>query len=170
MPDNPSGQLTASSGIGALRWKVTLYRRDQAPGPDSAIDENLVKIGDVQADVAPSFMSTFYQTTQVDTPVTHIITCRWLDYLPTIDVVARTTLRPTPRTELYRVRRTKEIAGRKRFLQMECELEHSRFVPDDSDAERNRLLTEPYPAETASIWDGGASIWDLDQSKWDRNQ
>jgi head-tail adaptor len=151
MPDNPSGQIAGSNGIGALRWLVTLYRRDQAPGPDSAIDESLVKIADVHADIQPTYASTFYQSTQVDTPITHMINVRWLDYPPTIDVVVRTTLHPTPRTELYRVRRTKEVGGRKRFLQMECELEHSRNdLPDDSDGTRDAMLTEPYDGAAAA--------------------
>ena len=67
--------------------------------------------------------------------------------------MARSTTRPDTggmRTELYRVRRTKEVAGRKRFLQMECELEHSRTTPDDSDGTRNALLTEPYDGAAAA--------------------
>jgi hypothetical protein len=68
------------------------------------------------------------------------------------------------RTELLRVRRTKEIAGRKRFLQMECELEHSRLTPDDSDATRNDLLTEPY--STVTTWDSAAMVWDGGSMTW----
>jgi hypothetical protein len=144
MPDNPSGMLSA--GIGTLRWLVTLYRRDQSPSDDLAISEMLVPIATVHADIQPTYASTFYQTTQVDTPITHMVNVRWQDYPATIDVVIRSTLRPdnTIRSELFRVRRTKEIAGRKRFLQMECELERSRDTPDDTDETRNALLTEPY--------------------------
>ena len=62
------------------------------------------------------------------------------------------------------------IAGRKRFLQMECELEHSRMTPDDSDATRNLYLTEPYPVpdENAIIvqWDNGAMTWDNGAMTW----
>ena len=36
------------------------------------------------------------------------------------------------------------FAGRKRFLQMECEIEHSRTLPDDAEGTLNALLTEPY--------------------------
>ena len=46
------------------------------------------------------------------------------------------------RAELFRVRRTKEVAGRKRFLQMECELERSRI---------NAGIT---------LWDNSATTWD----------
>jgi head-tail adaptor len=147
VPDNPSGQLAASNGIGALRWVVTLYCREQAPADDMTLVETLVPLATVHADIQPTYASTFYLTAQVDTPVTHMITVRWQDYPATIDVIARSTTRPDDgslRTELFRVRRSKEVAGRKRFLQMECELEHSRETPDDSDATRNDLLTEPY--------------------------
>jgi hypothetical protein len=103
-----------------------------------------------------------------------MINVRWFDYLPTIDVVVRSTKRSDGmlRSELYRVRRTKEVGGRKRFIQMECELEHSRVTPDDSDATRNALLTEPY-SNAITIWDSSAgdasppdaawagTLWDL---------
>ena len=153
MPDNPSGQLTASNGIGSLRWLVTLYRRDQAPADDLALQETLVRIASVHADIQPTYSSTFYQSTQVDTPVTHMVTIRWQDYPPTIDVVTRVTERPSDgslRGELYRVRRTMELAGRKRFLRMECELEHSRTLPDDADGTINANLTEPYDGAGAA--------------------
>jgi head-tail adaptor len=153
LPDNPSGQLTASTGIGALRWKVTLYRRDQTPADDLALQETLVRVASVSADIQPTFPSTFYQSTQVDQPVTHLITIRWQDYPPTIDVVTRVTERANDgslRGELYRVRRTMELAGRKRFLRMECELERSRTLPDDADGTLNALLTEPYDGAAAA--------------------
>jgi hypothetical protein len=166
LPENLSGQLSGSSGIGSLRWLVTLYRRDQRPGADSAITERLVRIGDARVDIQPTYASTFYQTTQVDTPITHMINLRWQDYPPTVDVVVRDTKYPTPRTELFRVRRTKEIAGRKRFLQMECEIEHSRVVPDDSDSTRDLYLTEPYSA-SGTVWMDATTIWDDGTVSWD---
>lgn len=152
MPDNPTGALTASTGIGVLRSRVTLYRRDQEPADDLALQERLVPIATVHAAIDPTYASTFYQSTQVDAPVTHMITIRWQDYPATIDVVARSTDRPggTQRTELFRVRRTKEVGGRKRFLQMECEIEHARTTPDDSHGTRNALLTEPYDGAAAA--------------------
>ena len=171
MPDNPSGQLAGTSGIGALRWQVTLYRRDQSAAEDLALQETLVPIAIVRADIQPTYASTFYASTQVDTPITHMINVRWLDYPSTIEVIARTTQYPTPRTELYRVRRTKEVGGRKRFLQMECEIEHSRPLADDSDAARNEFLTEPYSytdAPVGTVWDvDGATTWDDGATVWD---
>jgi len=168
MPANPSGALAAS--VGSLRWLVTLYRRDQAPADDLALTENLVPLATVHADIQPTYASTFYQSTQVDTPVTHMICIRWQDYPATIDVVIRSTSRPddqTIRSELFRVRRSKEIAGRKRFIQLECELEHSRITPDDSDATRNRMLTEPYNSVVGPIiWDDGATVWDDGATVW----
>jgi head-tail adaptor len=169
VPGNPSGALAAS--IGSLRWLVTLYRRDQAPSDDLALTENLVPLATVHADVQPTYASTFYQSTQVDTPITHMINVRWQDYPATIDVVVRSTKRPSDgqlRSELFRVRRTKEVGGRKRFLQMECELEHSRITPDDSDATRNDLLTEPYDGSVAApILPGAGTIWDDGATSWD---
>lgn len=152
---------------------MTLYRRDQAPADDLALQETLVPIASVRADVQPTYPSTFYQSTQVDIPVTHLITIRWQDYPPTIDVIIRSTVRPNDgglRSELFRVRRTKELAGRKRFIQMECELEHSRITADDSDATRNIVLVEPYSNAAASTWDAGSSTWDApspDDTPWD---
>src|SRR5262245_47438594 len=122
-------------GIGALRWPVTLYRRDQTPSDDMAITETLVPLATVWSDIQPTYASTFYASTQVDTPITHMITVRWQNYPGTVEVVIRSTrLRDGGlRTELFRVRRSKEVTGRKRFLQLECELEHARETPDDSD-------------------------------------
>ena len=90
MPDNPTGALTASTGIGALRWLVTLYRRDQEPADDLALQERLVPIATVHAAIDPTYASTFYASTQVDQPVTHMITIRWQEYLPNIDVDPQT--------------------------------------------------------------------------------
>jgi head-tail adaptor len=151
MPDDPSGAYAAS--IGALRWVVTLYRRDQAPADDLALQETLVPLATVHANVQPSRPSTLYQSTQIDGPVTHMIDIRWQDYPATIDVVARSRNRPDGtglRTELFRVRRSTEIGGRLRFIRMECELEHSRTTPDDGDGTRNALLTEPYDGAAAA--------------------
>ena len=145
MPDNPSGALPYTTGIGSLRWLVTLYRRDQAPGPNSAISENLVPIATVHADIQPTYPGTFYNSAAIDTPVSHLIRMRWVDYVETTNVVMRTTSRPTDatqRTELYRVRRVKELAGRKRFCELECELERSKTTVGDTDAEREAEFAE----------------------------
>jgi len=151
MPDDPSGGYAAS--IGALRWLVTLYRRDQSPADDLALAETLVPLATVWANIQPSRPSTLYQSTQIDGPVTHMIDIRWQDYPATIDVVARSRMRPDGtglRIELFRVRRSTEIGGRLRFIRMECELEHSRTTPDDGDGTRNALLTEPYDGAAAA--------------------
>jgi hypothetical protein len=151
MPDNPSGAIPGVSGIGALRWRVTLYRRDQAPGPGNRIAETLVPIAVCQADIQPTYPSTFYNSAQIDTPITHLIRLRWADYVPNVYVVMRSTLRPsdgTMRTELFRVRRVKEIAGRKRFAELEVELERSKTTDTDSDAEREQMFAEGAVAVT----------------------
>jgi head-tail adaptor len=145
MPDNPSGGLPAASGLAALRWKVALYRRDQAPGPSGAITESGPKLGDVHADIQATYPGTFYGSAQVDTPITHLIRLRWTDYVENVDVIFRSTKRPTDgtfRTELYRVRRVKEIGGRKRFTELECELEAVKTTQTDSDAERESVFFE----------------------------
>ncbi|MGA7055331.1 MAG: head-tail adaptor protein [Mycobacterium sp.] len=145
MPYDPSGRLPLDNGIAQLRWRVTLYRRDQFPGPDSAITESFVPIATVHADVQPTYPGTFYLSAQVETPITHLIRIRWLDYVEVTAIIMRTTYRPTDRTyrtELFRVRRTKEIAGRKRFAELECELERVRTTAGDDDAERELLFAE----------------------------
>ena len=153
MPDNPSGQLTGPSGIGVLRSRVTIWRRDQAPADDLAMTETFVPLMTVQADVQPAWASTVYQSTQVETPVTHMITIRWRSYPPTVEVLTRVVDRSpdgTCRGELFRIRRSLEIVGRKRFLRLECELERSRMLPDDSASTINALLTEPYDGAAAA--------------------
>jgi hypothetical protein len=145
LPDNPTGQIGTSNGIGALRWRVMLYRRDQAPGPNSGIVENLVPIATVQADVQPTYPSTFYNSAAIDIPISHLIRTRWLDYVENTHVIMRTTLRPTDgtyRTEIFRVRRLKEVGGRKRFAEFEVELERSHTTQGDTDAERESLFAE----------------------------
>lgn len=154
MADNPSGQLGGSIGIASLRWQVTLYRRDQAPGAGSAIAENLVPIATVHAAIEATYPSTFYNSAQIDTPVTHLIRTRWLDYVENVHVIMRTTARPTDgtfRTELFRVRRVKEIGGRKRFCEFEAELEKVLTTAGDSDAERESLFAEGGGAGAAAV-------------------
>jgi head-tail adaptor len=145
LTDNPAGQLGTSNGIAALRWQVTLYRRDQAPAPNGAISENLVPIATVHADIQPTYPSTFYSSAQIDTPVTHLIRTRWLDYVENVYVIMRTTTRPTDgtfRTEIFRIRRVKEVGGRKRFTEFEAELERVHTTTGDTDAERESLFAE----------------------------
>lgn len=136
--------------IGRLRWRVTLAERVQtpqiAPGPTTAtligtgitetlagsddleavgVPENTVGIT-VHADVQAVGGLTFWGAEQTDTPITHRIFMRWHDYLGQTKVVVRDTLRPdgTTRREIFRVRRIKELGGRKRFVMIEAELEN----------------------------------------------
>ena len=135
--------------IGRLRWPVTLAVRVQtpqiAPSPTTAalvgtgITETLASSDDLEvlgipesqvgikvyADVQAVGGLTFWGAEQTDTPITHRIFMRWHDYLDQTKVVVRETLRPngTTRREIFRVRRIKELGGRKRFVMIEAELE-----------------------------------------------
>lgn len=146
MPDNPSGQLPSDHGIGQLRWQVSLYRRDQSPAiEDSGISENFVLLATVHADVQPTYPTTYYNSAQIDIPITHLVRVRWLDYVETVHVIRRATFRPTDgsfRTELFRVRRVKEVGGRKRFTELEVELERALTTLTDSDEEFQQLFAE----------------------------
>jgi head-tail adaptor len=111
--------------IGTLRWPVTIALRTQFPTAGGGMTEGLSNIISVRADVQPVGPMTFYGSAQVDTPVTHKITIRWLDWIGTTHVVIRDSKRAdgTTRREVFRVRRVMEIDGRKRFLLLECEEE-----------------------------------------------
>ena len=112
--------------VGALRWPVVIANREQAADPDSAgILERLSREQSIRADVQPAGPMTFYAAEQVDAPVTHRITTRWLDWVDTACVIMRATRRPdrTVMVERFRVRRVMPIDGRQRFLRMDCELE-----------------------------------------------
>jgi SPP1 family predicted phage head-tail adaptor len=112
--------------IGSLRWRVTIATREQEPDPDSpGIVERLAKLQTVRADIQPIGTMTFYAAEQVDTPLTHKIVVRWLDWVDTTHVVFRVTKRPdgSDMIERFRVRRVMPIDGRQRFLRMDCELE-----------------------------------------------
>jgi hypothetical protein len=117
--------------IGDLRWPVMLARRrqnfDSAPGV--GIWEDYVLVQRLRAAVEPIKESTFYQvsgiTEAIDIGVSHRITFRFIDYIDNTFVVIRDSLRPnsTTRRELFRVRRVKELNGRKRFTSLDVELE-----------------------------------------------
>lgn len=114
--------------IGSLRWPVIVATREEYPDPSSAgILDKIDQIKPVRADIQPIGALTFYGAAQVDTPVTHRITMRWLDYLSTNSVIFRQTRLAdgTPRTERFRVRRVMEVDGRKRFIRVDAELEAS---------------------------------------------
>ena len=112
--------------IGALRWRVEIATREQAADPDSpGFRETIAKMQTVRADVQPIGTMTFYAAEQVNTPVTHRIIIRWLDWVDTTHVIFRTTKRPdeSEMVERFRVRRVMPIDGRQRFLWLDCELE-----------------------------------------------
>jgi hypothetical protein len=146
LPDNPSGQLLASNGIGALRWQVNLCQRVQTPSESTtAISEDFIVLAVVHADIQATYPGTFYLGAQVDTPITHMIRMRWNDYLEQTNIITRTTTRPTDgtnRTEVYRIRRVKEIGGRKRFIEIEAELERTLTTQGDSIAEIESVFGE----------------------------
>ena len=68
---------------------------------------------------------TFYMATQVDTPVSHKITFRWMPNIDTTCVIMRLRSLPdgTSKTDQFRVRRVMDLDGRERFTQCDCELE-----------------------------------------------
>ena len=111
--------------IGSLRWPVIIGLRTQVPATTGGMTESLTEIIKVRADVQPVGPMTFYGSAQVDTPVTHKVTLRWLDWLSTLHVIIRDTLRQdgTTRREVFRIRRLMEIDGRKRFCLLEVEEE-----------------------------------------------
>ena len=115
--------------IGSLRWPVLLARRAQVPDGFVGIAEFFEFGETVRADIQPIGGLTFWTAAagneQTDTPVTHRILMRWVDYLDQTQVIIRATrrLNRSIRTELFRVRRIKELNGRKRFVEIEAELE-----------------------------------------------
>jgi len=112
--------------IGSLRWRVALATRQQAQDTGSTgLLETNTGLTWIRADVQPIGSMTYYAAQQVDVGVSHTITIRWLDWVDTTCVVLRQTIRPdrTPRLERFRVRRTRDIDGRKRFTRLDCELE-----------------------------------------------
>ncbi len=129
MADRPGAELGPDPNairIGTLRWCVVIATREQAADPNSAgILETIAMTQTVRADVQPIGALTFYAAEQVETPVTHRIVIRWLDWVDATHVIFRTTKRPdgSLMIERFRVRRVMSIDGRQRFLRMDCELE-----------------------------------------------
>jgi hypothetical protein len=62
---------------------------------------------------------------QTDTPVSHIIWIRWVNVLDNTQAIKRLTRLPNGliRTEIFRVRRYKEVDGRKRWVDIMCQQE-----------------------------------------------
>jgi head-tail adaptor len=120
------GPDPTAPAVGSLRWLVTIAQRAQSPDPNSAgIAESFRDVQDVWADIQPLGPLTFYAGMQVDTPVTHRVTIRFLDWLDTTYVIVRRSTRPdgTVREEIFRIRRVMDLDGRKRFTRAEVELE-----------------------------------------------
>jgi SPP1 family predicted phage head-tail adaptor len=118
----------ADPTIADLRWRVTIAQRRQAPDSTTGIAETFVNLITVWADVQPIGALTFYAGQQTETPITHKIRIRWINFLDNPYVFLRDTIptgviRGPVRTEIFRVRRVKELSGRKRWLEVECELE-----------------------------------------------
>jgi head-tail adaptor len=112
--------------IGRLRWRVTLVSRDQvAQVTGTGIDESLIGLAKIYADIQPIGALTFWGNEQTDGPFSHRIFLRWVDYLDQTFAIVRTSYRADGqgRTEIFRVRRIKELGGRKRFVLIEAELE-----------------------------------------------
>lgn len=115
------------SRIGDLRWPIIIARREQtSDGPGgSSLTETLVDVMQVRADIQPVGALTYYGGVQTDRPITHRVRLRWLDWLDETHVFVRRTYRAdlSVRTEIFRIRRVKEVQGRKRFIEVECEQE-----------------------------------------------
>ena len=113
--------------VGQLRWPVIVARRRENFDPPGGISifEDWVQVELVHAEILPISALTFYGAEQVDMPVTHRITTRFLGYLDNTFVIARNAVIPggAVRGELFRIRRVKELNGRKRFTSLDVELE-----------------------------------------------
>ena len=111
--------------IGSLRWKVQIAQRVHTAAGAATIAETLIEPVTVRADVQPLGPMTFLAAQQTDRPIPHKIRIRWLDWLDQTFVILRNTIRAdrTVREELFRIRKIGEVDGRKRFLELLCELE-----------------------------------------------
>lgn len=122
-----TGDKEAGGGIeiGELRWPVFIADRVQAPNDAQGITETYARQQLVHADVQSTSDLTFWGPEQTDGPVTHRIRLRWLDKIDMTMAVLRDTIRQdgTVRTEVFRIRRIKEVTGRKRFIELSVELE-----------------------------------------------
>ena len=113
-------------GLSELRWRVSLAKRNQAPAQSgNGVDETFSVVAQAWAAVEPVGGLTFWNSTQTDSPVTHHVVLRWVDYIDNTFAVLRTTTTPGGkfRNEVFRVRRVGEWGGRKRFTILDVELE-----------------------------------------------
>lgn len=117
-----------------LRWRVDVVQRSQTPDGVSGVTETNTVVATVWVGIEAVGAVTFWAGQQVDTPITHRITLRWLDYLDNTHAIVRATTTPdgSTRTEVFRVRRVREIEGRKRFALIEAELEKAEWVAGES--------------------------------------
>lgn len=113
--------------IGRLRWLVQLLTREQyaIAGGTGIAEAALGKA--VHADIQALGPVTFYGAVTAGSDVTHRVICRWQDYVDMTHAVQRYSSRPdgSQRVETFRVRRSFEYEGRKRFQILECALETS---------------------------------------------
>jgi SPP1 family predicted phage head-tail adaptor len=116
--------------VNELRWLVFLAERVQVPDDLTGIEETLNNAVRVHAKVEDLYPQTFYAAQQTDRPVTHMIWLRWLPWLDTRHVILRNTklYHGRKRIDVYRIRRVKELNGRKRFLEIEAEQEKREAV------------------------------------------
>jgi hypothetical protein len=121
--------------IGQLRWPVMLARRRQLfntePGSVGQ-REDWIDVEVVRCDIQSIAPMTFYGAVQVDRPApSHRIFMRWVGFLDQSNAILRDTRLPdgSSRTEVFRVRRVREVNGRKRFTELECDLEKTTLPP-----------------------------------------
>jgi len=117
--------------IGRLKWPVLIARRDQLPETaGTGILDLFPTMQKVRADVQPVGALTFWGTMQTESPgISHRIFMRWFDAISNTHVIFRTTHLPDGalRWERFRIRRWKELGGRKRFVCIEVELEEQKI-------------------------------------------
>src|ERR1700722_16288544 len=98
MPSGPGPEFGPDPNavrIGSLGWRGIIATREQVADPDSpGFLETLAQIQTVRADIQPIGALTFYAAEQVETPVTHRIVIRWLDWIDTTHIIIRVTKRP----------------------------------------------------------------------------
>lgn len=109
-----------------MRWPVYLATRLQIAQVDaSGIDEQLENMTKVHADIQALGAMSYWNAAQNELPISHRVFIRWVEAVENTVVVIRQTIRPdrSIRTEQFRVRRWKELGGRKRFVLLEVDEE-----------------------------------------------
>lgn len=142
--------------IGQLRWPVTIARRVQTPAGDgSGVAETLRHVLATNAKIAPLGAVSYYGAAAVDTPFTHKVWVRYLDWLDTRHVILRATRTPdgSYRSELFRIRRVGDWEGRKRFSYLEVEEE--RQIEAELDPVGAEAPRSPGALDLADVSDPG---------------